>query len=70
MSFTLKQVRYFVSVAAFGTVSRAAQELAMSQRAIKEAIKDLEQRLGVKPFERRSRGPETTYQGHVFLRHA
>lgn len=70
MSFTLKQVRYFVSVAEFGTVSRAAQELAISQSAITEAIKDLEQRLGVKLFERRSRGLETTYQGHVFLRHA
>ncbi|MBF9030593.1 LysR family transcriptional regulator [Rhodobacterales bacterium HKCCE3408] len=70
MSFTLKQVRYFVGVAEFGSVSRAARELAISQSAITEAIKDLEQRLGVKLFERRSRGLETTYQGHVFLRHA
>lgn len=70
MSFTLKQVRYFVAVAEYGTVSRASRELAISQSAITEAIKDLEQRLGVKLFERRSRGLETTYQGHVFLRHA
>ncbi len=70
MSFTLKQVRYFVGVAEFGSVSRAARELAISQSAVTEAIKDLESRLGVKLFERRSRGLETTYQGHVFLRHA
>jgi hypothetical protein len=70
MSFTLKQVRYFVGVAEFGSVSRAAQELAISQSAITEAIKDLEQRLGVKLFDRRRRGLETTYHGHVFLRHA
>jgi DNA-binding transcriptional LysR family regulator len=70
MSFTLKQVRYFVGVAEYGSVTRAARELAISQSAITEAIKDLENRLGVKLFERRSRGLETTYQGHVFLRHA
>lgn len=70
MSFTLKQVRYFVGVAEFGSVSRAAQALAISQSAVTEAVKDLEQRLGVKLFERRRRGLETTYQGHIFLRHA
>ena len=45
MHFTLKQVRYFVAVAEFGTVSRAAQELSISQSAVTEGIKDLEARL-------------------------
>ncbi|MEM8914660.1 MAG: LysR family transcriptional regulator, partial [Pseudomonadota bacterium] len=70
MSFTLKQARYFVGVAEFGSVSRAAKELSISQSAVTEAIKDLEARLGVKLFERRRRGVEVTHHGHVFLRHA
>ncbi|MEO0360758.1 MAG: LysR family transcriptional regulator [Pseudomonadota bacterium] len=70
MSFTLKQVKYFVGVAEYGSVSRAARELSISQSAVTEAVKDLEARLGVKLFERRRRGLETTYEGHVFLRHA
>ncbi|MBF9033500.1 LysR family transcriptional regulator [Rhodobacterales bacterium HKCCE2091] len=70
MSFTLKQIRYFVGVAEYGSVSRAAQELSISQSAVTEAVKELEARLGVKLFERRRRGLETTHHGHVFLRHA
>ena len=70
MSFTLKQARYFVGVAEFGSISRAAVELSISQSAVTEAVKDLEARLGVKLLERRRRGVELTYHGHVFLRHA
>lgn len=70
MSFTLKQARYFVGAAEFGTISRAAVELSVSQSAVTEAIKDLEARLGVRLFERRRRGIELTHDGHVFLRHA
>ncbi|WP_435140319.1 LysR family transcriptional regulator [Pseudopelagicola sp. nBUS_19] len=70
MSFTIKQVRYFVSVAELGSVTRAAHELSISQSAVTEAIKELEWRLGVKLFERRRRGLEATHHGHVFMRHA
>lgn len=70
MSFTLKQIRYFVSVAEFGSVSRASVELSISQSAVTEAVKELEARLGVKLFDRHHRGLETTHHGHIFLRHA
>lgn len=70
MSFTLKQARYFVGVAEYGSVSRAAAELSISQSAVTESLKDLEARLGVRLMERRRRGMELTYHGHVFLRHA
>lgn len=69
MSFTLKQARYFAGVAEFGTISRAAAELSISQSAVTEAIKELEAHLGVKLLDRRRRGMELTYHGHVFLRH-
>ncbi|MDE0696051.1 MAG: LysR family transcriptional regulator [Boseongicola sp.] len=70
MPFTLKQVRYFVGVAEHGSFSRAAVELAISQSALTEAVKELEGHLGIKLFERRRRGIEVTHHGHVFMRHA
>ena len=70
MAFTLRQLQYFVAVAAQGTVSGAAQNLSISQSAVTEAIKELEGDLGVQLFERHSRGLTITHKGHQFLRHA
>lgn len=70
MSFTLKQLKYFASVAAYGSVSRAARDLSISQSAVTEAVKGLEGLLGTKLFERHSRGLELTQKGQQFLRHA
>ncbi|OJU51715.1 MAG: LysR family transcriptional regulator [Mesorhizobium sp. 61-13] len=70
MAFTLRQLQYFVAVAEQGTVSRAAQNLSISQSSVTEAIKELESDLGVELFERHSRGLNVTHKGHQFLRHA
>ncbi|MGA0533640.1 LysR substrate-binding domain-containing protein [Hansschlegelia sp. KR7-227] len=70
MSFTLRQLRYFLAVAEGGTVSGAAQSLAVSQSAVTESIKALELDLGVQLFERRRRGLAVTQQGQQFYRHA
>ncbi|MCB9992868.1 MAG: LysR family transcriptional regulator [Hyphomicrobiaceae bacterium] len=70
MAFTLRQLQYFVAAAESGTVSGAAQKLSISQSAMTDAIKELEQDLGVALFERHRRGLSITHQGHQFLRHA
>ncbi|BCH27429.1 LysR substrate-binding domain-containing protein [Mesorhizobium sp. L-8-3] len=70
MAFTLRQLQYFVAVAEQGTVSRAAQNLSISQSSVTEAIKELEGDLGVELFERHPRGLTVTHKGHQFLRHA
>jgi DNA-binding transcriptional LysR family regulator len=70
LSFTLRQLRYLVAVAEHGSVSAGAQSLLISQSAVTESIKDLEADLGVKLFERHSRGLRITHRGHQFLRHA
>ena len=70
MSFTLKQLRYFVAVAEKGSVIGAAQILSISQSAVTEALKNLEADLGVALFERHARGLDITHSGHQFLRHA
>jgi DNA-binding transcriptional LysR family regulator len=63
-------LQYFVAVAEQGTVSRAAQNLSISQSSVTEAIKELESDLGVELFERHPRGLNITHKGHQFLRHA
>lgn len=70
MSFTLRQLQYFVAVAEHGTVSHAAQSLSISQSAVTEAVKELEADLGVRLFDRHARGLAITHRGHQFLRHA
>jgi DNA-binding transcriptional LysR family regulator len=70
MAFTLRQLQYFVAVAESGTVSGAAQNLAISQSSVTEAIKELEGDLGVQLFDRHSRGLAITHKGQQFLRHA
>ncbi|AWM25718.1 LysR family transcriptional regulator [Sinorhizobium fredii USDA 205] len=70
MAFTLRQLQYFVAVAEQGSVTRAAQNLSISQSSITEAIKELESDLGVELFDRHPRGLSITHNGHQFLRHA
>lgn len=70
MSFTLRQVRYFVAVAESGSISRAARQLSVSQSAVTEAVKVLESDVGAALLERSGRGVSLTHRGQVFLRHA
>ncbi len=70
MAFTLRQLQYFVAVCEAGTVSGAAHAISVSQSAVTDAIKDLEEDLGVALFERHRRGLFITNRGHHFYRHA
>jgi len=70
MPFTLRQLQYFVAVAGHGSVSQAARGMSISQSAVTEAVKELEADLGVRLFDRHSRGLNITHKGHQFLRHA
>ncbi len=70
MAFTLRQLQYFVAVAEQGSITRAAQNLSISQSSITESVRELENDLGVSLFERHPRGLTITHNGHQFLRHA
>ncbi len=70
MAFSLRQVRYFIAVAENGSVTGAAQQLSVSQSTVTEAIKGLEDELGIKLIERQARGVALSYKGQQFLRHA
>jgi len=57
------QLRAFHAVAEYGGFSKAAQALSLTQPAVSDHVKRLEQDYGVKLFERGPRGVETTELG-------
>ncbi len=70
-AYTLKQIRYFLTVARFENISRAAEALNISQPSISAAIAQLEAELGVSLFIRHhARGLSLTPAGRRFLRAA
>lgn len=66
----LRQLRYFVTLADTLNFHRAAERLHMSQPPLTVAIRKLEEGLGVKLFERGSRGVRLTDAGVAALRPA
>ncbi|CAG7844008.1 HTH-type transcriptional regulator TfdS [Pseudoclavibacter triregionum] len=67
---TLQQLRYFVEVAAEGSISAAADLLYVSQPTMSAAMKDLERRVGRALFTRSVRGVMLTEDGAEFLGYA
>ncbi len=59
----LELYRVFYTVAKCGSLTRAAEELYISQPAVSQSIKQLEIQLGTPLFDRRHRGMELSAQG-------
>lgn len=70
LAFTLRQLQFFIAAAEQGSVSGAARALSISQSSVTEAVRALEDDLGVTLFDRQARGLQITHKGSVFLRHA
>ncbi|MCH5257340.1 MAG: LysR family transcriptional regulator [Lachnospiraceae bacterium] len=64
----LNQVRYFQAVVRLGSFTEAAEECHISQSAISQQIKALEQELGVQLFVRMNRKFELTPAGEYFYK--
>lgn len=64
---TLQQMRYFVAVAAAGSISEAAKELYAAQSGVSQAVSAVEKYYGVKAFVRTSRGVTLTSEGKELL---
>lgn len=73
----LQQLRYFEATCRLGSISRAAEELHVSQPSVSMAIRELEREFGVALIARRYQGFSLTEEGSILqemaeslLRHA
>ncbi len=65
-----RQVECFLAVARTGNLSRAAEEMYLTQPTLTARLKALEEELGDQLFVRTSRGMRLTEAGRVFLPYA
>src|SRR6516162_1181768 len=63
----MRDLHILVAVANAGSISRAAEHLAISHPVVSRTISNLEQTLGVRLFDRNPRGLEPTMYGRAFL---
>ncbi|SFQ38869.1 LysR family transcriptional regulator [Salibacterium halotolerans] len=67
---TLQQLRYVIEVAKQRSISKAAHRLFISQPSLSNAIKELENELGIAIFSRTNKGIVITSEGSDFLGYA
>lgn len=66
----LNQLEYFIKVVECGSVTKAAQELYLSQPSLTKAISSLEAEYDLKLFDRTAKGLSLTPKGRDFLEYA
>ena len=66
----LRHLRYFVAIAEERSFTRAAERLWVAQPGLSTQMRRLEAELGVKLFERHTRGADLTRAGELFLERA
>ena len=67
---TLQQLKYVVTIADKGNISKAAQELFISQPSLTNAVKELEKEVSFTIFERTNKGVIVSSEGSDFLGYA
>ena len=66
-NISLRQLRAFAEVARHGAFAPAARELCLTQSALSESIRQLEEALGLRLFDRTTRTVGLTAAGQAFL---
>lgn len=66
----VRQLRYFITIARCGSFSRAANELNVAQPALSHHVANLEGELGVRLFDRSTKGVVPTECGQTLISHA
>lgn len=67
VSFDLRQLHYFVTVAEAGSLTRAAARIPVAQQSLSEQIRALERQVGAPLFTRGPRGVQLTEVGTALL---
>lgn len=67
---TLQQLKYVIEVANRGSINEASKRLFISQPSLSNAIKDLEEELQIRIFERTNKGITLSKDGAEFLGYA
>ena len=65
----LKQIEYIVKIADTGSITKAAEQLFVTQSALNQQLLKLEHQLGIPLFYRRSHVLVPTDAGKVYLRY-
>ena len=65
----VKQIEYIVKIAETGSITRAAEQLFITQSALNQQLLKLEQSLGVKLFIRHKHDMTPTEAGNVYLKY-
>jgi len=66
----LKQLKYFISIADFGSMTRASESLNIAQPALTQQVAKLEADLRTRVFDRSTSGVKLTPAGAVLYRYA
>ncbi|WEG17342.1 LysR family transcriptional regulator [Alkalihalophilus pseudofirmus] len=67
---TLQQLKYVIEVARCRSINKAAQKLFISQPSLSNALKELEEEIGITIFSRTNKGIVVTHEGSEFLGYA
>lgn len=67
---TLLQIKYALTISDVGSMSRAAEQLFVSQPTLTSSMKELEAEIGTTIFTRTAKGVSLTNEGIEFLRYA
>ena len=65
----VKQIEYIVKIAETGSITKAAEQLFITQSALNQQLLKLEQSLGVKLFMRHKHDMTPTEAGKVYLKY-
>lgn len=65
---TMSELRALLAIKSAGTLTRAAMALQITQPALSQQLREVENKLGMPLFTRHRRGLEPTPPGHVMLR--
>lgn len=65
----LLQLKYFQTICKYNNITRASNELHVSQPSLSNVIRDLEEEFGVTLFQRLSKGLSLTEEGKILLEH-